>query len=54
MACVCYQDLIEKYPDDANGHEQLGHMFNLIGKEDRAQKEFKTAKHLCQNQEPST
>ena len=54
MACVCYQDLIEKYPDDTNGHEQLGHMFNLTGKEDRAQKEFKTAKHLRQNQEPPT
>ena len=49
MAIICYQNLIEKCPNDAENHQLLGDVLLMAGKYEEAVEKFKKAEHLRQS-----
>ena len=54
MALLCFQKLIKAYPNDIQGHESLGIVYQKMNAMTNAEKEFRIAKQLRKDQEPST
>ena len=54
MALVCFQKLIKAYPNDIQGHESLGRIYQKMNTMANAEKEFRIAKQLRKDQELST
>lgn len=54
MALLCFQKLIKAHPNDIQGHELLGNVYQKMNAKIDAEKEFKIAKQLYKDQETST